>query len=257
MKIKKRDFKILVKTLLSETPLSDIIRIPDMGKNSGFNLSSVGYNVPKNINQSLEDAIKEFDEKAKVLMSSSEDNWYIVLFEEYKDSNEIDEINKKLKKYNIPPNAKIIAITSSPLDKDYKTPEWTIIHDIIGHTLAKYIPIAMRQSYKSWSKNISKIMNYLDDISPNLHKSCVPVELRIASPGDLMPDIWASILLKKFDFDCAKKIFDNEKLNSAPVFLGYRKLFESENVIDFLKDGVDNFIAALDPGLNFLEIWYL
>jgi hypothetical protein len=51
------------------------------------------------------------------------------------------------------------------------------------------------------------------------------------------------------------KIFDDEIINSKPEILKYRNFSDSEYLVNFLKDCIDDFIDALDPGLNFLEIW--
>ena len=138
-----------------------------------------------------------FQEHAKVLMKDTTNNWSIITLWDVRDASKIIEsiaFEEWFLKQKIPATSRVIVVAGEPFEYDYTTPEWTIVHDIIGHSIAR-----------SMSKTVAfdrqeahgRVQGYYDwrDVAENVHE-VLPKVLQLGGPGDKLPDICGAIFTK-------------------------------------------------------------
>ena len=99
------------------------------------------------------------------------------------------------KENNWKPNGKYIVVSFPSFSGDMSSPDWQIVHDVIGHTIEEY-----HRHYGTWHK-----MVYNNDYKRALGDvhSALPKEMQIATTTDAVddedrgPDIYAAIFLGK------------------------------------------------------------
>ena len=79
----------------------------------------------------------------------------------------------------------MIVVAGEPFEYDYTTPEWTIVHDIIGHSIS--------------SGGIGKSYHW-DTIAEYIH-NVLPAHLRLGGLGDQIPDVLGAIFTGAIDRD--------------------------------------------------------
>ena len=196
--------------LLNEVPLADFGYV-DRGLepksstwrgDSGRESSSVGYE--KSQDPAYKDKVIKFFDKTR-------DPWYIIFLKTTPDlpknfekigeddkSGIFKRIKQMQKENNWNPNGKYIVVSFPSFSGDMSSPDWQIVHDVIGHTIEEY----HRKSYGTWFKVIHNpdYKRALRDVHSALPKemqiAAVP-EVELARLEDRGPDIYAAIFLGK------------------------------------------------------------
>jgi hypothetical protein len=223
MKLTKAQLRKIVRTNLLETPLMDIIPFKNKRIRNEFTSStpSIGYKLPSVMKGTEQEKRNQFTDAAKILLADSEDNWYIVVLKnvgyyKYDPSNIIKspEFLQWMSSLNIPKGSKILIPGQSNLKGDYRTPEWQIVHDIIGHTIYKYYRKEIKTNFEI--EGHEEIFNLFEDAyeeHKNITWQSLPDEFKISkrNPDDRLPDILAAVFANKFDRQKAVEMY--EKLN--------------------------------------------
>lgn len=212
MKLTKAQLRKLVCSNLLEAPLMDILPFKNKRDTSSIDSSapSVGYKLPSRMKGTEQEKRKNFADAAKVFLADSEDNWYIVVLKNVGyyvdlpyDTIKSPEFLQWMSSLNIPKGSKILVVGQRSVKGDYKTPEWQIVHDIIGHTIESYcsqkITLLKRQSFVQ-TKIYTFLARYID-LHSTTTWTTLPDEFKIAksSVSDRMPDIFAAIFANKFN----------------------------------------------------------
>ena len=157
---------------------------------------SVGYEQSQD--PAYKDEVVKFFDKTK-------DPWYIIFLKttlrlpkKFEKIDEDDEsgifrrIKRMQKDKSWDPNGKYIVVSFPSFSGDMSSPDWQIVHDVIGHTIEEY----HRKSYGSWHKLV---------YSPGFQRAlntvheALPKEMRISTKNekDRGPDVFAAIFLGK------------------------------------------------------------
>ena len=209
---------LIRETLLSETPLMDIIPYkagkPE-GNFSSDTSPSVGYRLPSKLKGTEKEKRKQFTDAAKVLLADSEDNWYIIVLKYAKLQNRgylsDDIINSPdfkswTRSLRIPKGSKIIVPVDPNYEGDYLGPEWQIVHDIIGHTIAN----AYGGGTKEFREGLQHIYNFWTRMDESIVWNTLSEEFKISKRNkeDRMPDIYAAIFANKLNKQAAANAID-------------------------------------------------
>ena len=225
--------------LLNEVPLEDFGYVDrGLGSKSSRESSSVGYE--KSQDPAYKDKVVKFFDKTR-------DPWYIIFlkttpdlpknFEKIGEDGE-SGIFKKIKQMqeenNWNPNGKYIVVSFRSFSGDMSSPDWQIVHDVIGHTIEEY----HRHSYGTWHK-----VRYNRDYKRALRDvhSALPKEMQIAAAPEVEldptgedrgPDIYAAIFFGK-----------GPAIEQVPEY--------SQWLLKALQEVVDNFKDKIKEG----EFW--
>jgi hypothetical protein len=145
-----------------------------------------------------------YERIAKELMEDTEDNWVIVTLPDFRGASELvktEEFKKWLgSKYK--PGTRVVVVAGTPVERDYKTPGWQIVHDIFGHSI--------EHEWNRYKRDQRAGETTIDKVTRALH-SALPKHLQLAkaSGSDFIPDILGSILLQKFDREAAMQVVES------------------------------------------------
>ena len=189
--------------ILNEVPLADFGYDHELRSKvsiSGRRSPSVGYE------QSQDPTYKD---KVVKFFDKTNDLWYIIFLKTTPSPSKIEKISEGDKdglyeiikqmqeKNNWSPNGKYIVVSFPPMSDDMSSPDWQIVHDVIGHTIERY----HHRHYGTWYKVIHNpdYKRALGDVH-----SALPKEMQIATATegslddeDRGPDIYAAIFLGK------------------------------------------------------------
>ena len=220
MKLTKAQLRKVIRSNLLEAPLMDILPFKNKRDTSSIDSSapsalysaapSVGYKLPSRMKGTEQEKRKNFADAAKVFLADSEDNWYIVVLKNVGyyvdlpyDTIKSPEFLQWMSSLNIPKGSKILVVGQRSVTGDYKTPEWQIVHDVIGHTIESYYSqkITLSQRQSSVQAKISKFLKGYMHMHSMMTWTTLPDEFKIAksNPEDRMPDIFAAIFANKFN----------------------------------------------------------
>lgn len=250
--------------IIFETPLMDVIpfknraaskeRKADLGDFHPYQKAkpAIGYKISRKFKGSEEKRRKDFADVAKVLLSNSYDNWYVIVLNDVGDTDsatshayevvESDEFKKWISSLNIPKGSKIIVPSSSRVDRDYLSPEWQIAHDVIGHSIMKHLQLKLWYDLQS-----------IDDCRL-FHREVVwetlPDEFKISKHNkiDRLPDIFAAIFANKFDKQKAILAIENSKPKYARLYATGTCLFtklSTKEIVDDLEKAVREFVSTI------------
>jgi len=269
---------ILKESALLETPLDGYFSMPADRKKEPSRLNpgrgtSVGYRIPRKPSQTEAESAEDFEKRAKVLMSDTEDNFIIVTNEDVTRVQSEEEIMKEIirRGIRVTPDTKILVILSEPLEGDYDTPDWVVAHDIIGHSIENYAKERFYLNVYSKKKRAQILMSDLnlmlydiiDTVAPEIHKAALAPEMMMSSKNnrDMLPDIFAAILLKKFDKDAAARVIQEFMEDKYPggkeITDDYERdiNFNYEDVLNMLLRMPSDWVKSLNPGINELNFF--
>jgi len=269
---------ILKESALLETPLDGYFWMPADRKkepsqrNRGWG-TSVGYRIPIKPSETEAKSAEDFEKRAKVLMSDTKDNFIIVTNEDVARVQSEEEIMKEIirRGIRVTPDTKILVILSEPLEGDYDSPDWVVAHDIIGHSIENYAKKMFYLNVYSKQKRAQILMSNLnlmlydiiDKVAPEIHKAALAPEMMMSSKNnrDMLPDIFAAILLKKFDKDEASRVIQKFMEDKYP---GGKEItdeyerdinFNHRRVLNMLLRIPSNWVKSLKPGINELSFF--
>ena len=193
---------------------------------------------------------------ARDLMRSTKDNWVIITPSDtgksaltVKSDGFKEWLAEKRKQH---PAGTIFAFSNlSPLGGDFKTPEWSVIHDLLGHSVEA----------SAEGPDGARMRRTPPELLLALHES-LPRELQISrNKSDLLADILAAILLGRLSLDTAHKISEDfvaglrpAELRSGPSVERSRR--EHAERVDYMFAAVDEFVeGARSAGFVELIPW--
>lgn len=202
MLITEKKLRQMVRSsLIGEAPLDDIITY-DVGDRPEFSWHrnprpSIAHRETRPDPEDLTD--EKYMGIARDLMSSTRDNWVIVTPSDTRNWHITSNSAKfhdwiKAQRAHHPPGTIFAIATMSPLGGDHNAPEWTIVHDLLGHSI---------------EQNWSRFYGYKFDSVPleivgALHDQ-LPSKYRVSDDvDDQLPDILAAILLGHLTRDQAR-----------------------------------------------------
>jgi hypothetical protein len=184
---------------------------------------------------------KSFLGEATKFFESRKDSWAIVVLSgpQVKVSDVEDYVseNPKLKR------SKIIVVRDSGQSGDFTSPDWVILHDIIGHSIALH------------SKH-----RHEEYLSYYTHKS-LPREFQLSENSqDLYPDIYAAIFFHSDLRDLASKAARTyAKETFVPEQEAAKAALYESNFEEFLRDmmqDVANWTSKFKPGVpRLVQLW--
>jgi len=185
MKIKESKLRqIIRRAILREAPLDfiggyDVPADPDPG--SARSRPSIAYG---------KSTSPEFRQHAKVLMQNVPDGWAIITLSNVLNARATirsESFRGWLLDQGIPESSRVIVVGDEALDGDFDSPEWVIVHDIIGHSMSTG-PMRVGGGY------------YWDTIAEYIHE-ILPAHLRLGEVDDKLPDVLGAIFTGQVDRD--------------------------------------------------------
>lgn len=157
--------RLVVARHLSAAPLDDYVSMKNPNPRYP-KPSTVGWGLEKNF---------EYLEKATEFFKARKDSWAIIIRPDFVPWSAIEGYVRNYPKLK---RSKIIVVSSSAMEGDYGSPEWVVIHDIIGHSIA----------YGSEKYDI------VDVILPYIHRA-LPLKYQVnkMQKSDIEADILAGI----------------------------------------------------------------
>jgi len=269
---------ILKESALLEGPLDGFVwmsadrKKEPSQRNRGWG-TSVGYRIPIKPSETEAKSAEDFEKRAKVLMSDTKDNFIIVTNEDVARVQSEEEIMKEIirRGIRVTPDTKILVILSEPLEGDYDSPDWVVAHDIIGHSIENYAKERFYLNVYSKQKRAQILMSNLnlmfydiiDKVAPEIHKAALAPEMMMSSKNnrDMLPDIFAAILLKKFDEVAAsgviEKFMEDKYPDGKEITNEYERdiNFNHKDVLNMLLRIPSNWVKSLKPGINELSFF--
>jgi hypothetical protein len=132
----------------------------------------------------------EFRQHAKVLMQNVPDGWAIITLSNVRNARiniRSESFKGWLLDQGIPESSRVIVVGDEALDGDFDSPEWVIVHDIIGHSMSTGLG-GIGGGY------------YWDTIAEYIHE-ILPAHLRLGEAGDKLPDVLGAIFTGQVDRD--------------------------------------------------------
>lgn len=207
--------RIIREELLNETPFDQFITpseppvTPSYKKQPNYKQHpSIAHPLTRSKEQKYEG--EKYIDVVKDLMRNTKDNWVIITPNDVRDRARLgtDEFNEWLRIEKERRPGTIFAFAASmPLPGDENTPQWAVVHDLLGHTLDEFW---QRHGGRRREKAIpeSKIVSQLHRV--------LPIKYRMSyESGDMMPDVLAGILLGALTHDRAREVVGEEFQNSA------------------------------------------
>lgn len=184
MKIKESKLRQIIRQALREAPLDFI----------------GGYNVPNHPDDSKprpsiaygKSTSLAFYQQAKVLMQNVPDGWAIIALSNVRNASttiKSESFKGWLLDQGIPESSRVIVIGGAPFEGDFDSPEWVIVHDIIGHSITTGPGGGGIGGGYYWDT----IAEYIHDV--------LPAHLRLGGMGDKIPDILGAIFIGQVDRD--------------------------------------------------------
>lgn len=216
MRIVERQLRQIIReALLREGPFDDFITpseppvTPSYKKQPNYKQHpSIAHPLSRSKEERYEG--EKYIDVVKDLMRNTKDNWVIITPNDVRDRARLgtDEFNEWLRIEKKRRPGTIFAFAASmPLPGDENTPQWAVVHDLLGHTLDEFW---QRHGGRRREKAISE-----PAIVSQLH-SVLPIKYRMSyDPGDMMPDVLAGILLGALTQERAHEVVGEEFLNSA------------------------------------------
>ena len=183
MKIKESKLRQIIRSaILREAPLDFIggYDVPDPADDRGP-LPSIAYG---------KSTSPEFRQHAKVLMQNVPDGWAIITLSNVRNARiniRSESFKGWLLDQGIPESSRVIVVGDGALDGDFDSPEWVIVHDIIGHSMSTGLG-GIGGGY------------YWDTIAEYIHE-ILHAHLRLGEVGDKLPDVLGAIFTGQVDRD--------------------------------------------------------
>ena len=248
--------QIIREELIGEAPLDDIITYDVNQRQKSERTPSIAH--PSTRSRYKRTSGASYMDITRDLMRSTKDNWVIITPSDtgksaltVKSDGFKEWLAEKRKQH---PTGTIFAFSSlSPLGGDFKTPEWSVIHDLLGHSVEASVEDA-EGDWILWLDADERLLGAL-------HGS-LPRELQTSkNKSDLLPDILAAILLGRFNLDTAHKISEDfvagqwpAELRNGPNFERSRR--EHSERVDYMFAAVDEFVEdARSAGFVELVPW--
>ena len=238
--------------LVNEGPLWDIAsyEVPDRDDASyTYNTSkkpSIGHvkTYPKMHRGRHADKETAYKSVATELMKNTADNWHIIVTSDTRNSHEMLKSNAFktwVASRNIPNDARIIVVSGSPYSYDYETPQWQIVHDIIGHSM-----------YNNYIRFMPRWLKSREHIESILHET-LPERSKLGDVGDKGPDVLAAIMLKTFNRKKAKAELMSSMKNNPDRFDISKKNLDidatSDEIIAEFEEIEKGWIDSFPPGV--------
>jgi len=199
MRIKEKHLrKMIQEEILNETPLVDIsnFNVPPQDEVEKLKYASIGY--PRTRSRRPQYRAGGYEKIAKELMRDTEDDWAIVTLSSIVPDTRALVDSPAFRSWiadrNYSPGTRVLVSASTPVDRDFRSPAWQIIHDIFGHTLEWF-----------WSTRFSDYVSSLSNELQGALHDALPSEFRISkNRRDVIPDIFGAILTRRFSISEAQ-----------------------------------------------------
>lgn len=245
--------RIIREEIIGEAPLDDIITYDVNLRQPRVRSPSVAH--PRSRSRYKRVSGKSYMDIARDLMRSTKDNWVIITPSDTGrikltlDSARFKEWLEEKRKQH--PAGTIFALVGiAPLDNDFRTPEWSVIHDLFGHALEE-----------EFGRRRPQMTSIPDELVWALHRS-LPRELQISkSRKDQLPDVLAAILLGDLTHDAAHQVAEDYVAELPPADSEDGSHFEDQlrehsELIDSMFAAVDEFVEdARAAGFVELKPW--
>ena len=234
--------RIIREELIGEAPLDDIITYDVNQRQRSERTPSIAH--PSTRSRYKRASGRSYMDIARDLMRSTKDNWVIITPSDtgksaltVKSAGFKDWLAEKRKQH---PAGTIFALSMlGPLGGDFRTPEWSVIHDLLGHSVEASVE----------GPDGARMRMTPPELLLALHGS-LPRELQTSkNKSDLLPDILAAILLGRFSLDAAHKTSEDfvaglwpAELRSGPNFERSRR--EHAERVDYMFAAVDEFVEG-------------
>ena len=245
--------RIIREEIIGEAPLDDIITYDVDQRPRRLRSPSVAH--PRSRSRYKRVSGKGYMDIARDLMRSTKDNWVIITpsdtgrIKMTLDSTRFKEWLEEKRKHH-PPGTIFALVGIAPLDNDFRTPEWSVIHDLFGHTLEEEL-----------GQRRPQMTSIPAELVWALHRS-LPRELQISkSRKDQLPDVLSAILLGDLTPDTAHQVAKDYVAELLPADSGGGSRFESQlrehsELIDNIFAVVDEFVEdARAAGFVELKPW--
>lgn len=188
---------------------------------------------------------EKYTDIVKDLMSSTQDNWVIITPDDVWDYNHFKpgELEEWLRNKKKPAGTIFAYAAGIPMRGDERSPQWAVVHDLIGHTLE-------RVWQYGGGRRPEKIPE--SEIAAVLHKA-LPSKYQISNnPADILPDVFAAILLGALTPGLAREVVGEQFLNSRTD----EEIADAQERVDAMFSDVDSWLEkARADGFVMLAPW--
>ena len=178
--------------------------------------------------------------EAKVLFQKTEDNWAIVTLDDINRADAVlDTVRFKqwIGRQGFPPGTRILVIAGTPMEDDFTSTQWTVAHDIIGHTLEFWI----RSKFLG---QISAEVFGAKRLITAAAKRLLPAEKMVGGTYDEEPDIYAALFFG--ELDPVELRMKAESLGKGIPRLA-DDVKEVGPTIDIYEQGIEAWIKSIPP----------
>jgi hypothetical protein len=180
--------------------------------------------------------------EAEVLFKNTADNWVIVTLDHVDSAGEIftsPRFDAWLARQKFPPDARILVISGSPYKGDFTSVQWTVAHDIIGHTLADWTSKFFTAPEKR------HLLGDAKGVATAAILSLLPKSKRVGDDADDLPDALAGLFFGDVTAGAAKAAA--QEMTAAFPSLAHLTDAVGE-VIDIYDRGIKDWIYNIPPG---------
>ena len=179
--------------------------------------------------------------EAKVLFQKTEDNWAIVTLDDINRAETVlDTVKFKqwVGQQGFPKGTRILVVAGAPMEDDFTSTQWTVAHDIIGHTLESWI---RSEFLGEISAEVVSAMGLITAAA----KKLLPAEKMPGGHYDEEPDIYAALFFG--ELDPVQLRMKAEELGRArhPSLAGI--VSEVGPIIDIYEEGIAAWIKSIPP----------
>lgn len=178
--------------------------------------------------------------EAKLLFQNTPDNWAIVTLDNIYWSKDVIRgaaFKAWIAKRGFPPGTRILVIADPPIKGDFTSTQWTVAHDIIGHTLHTWI---FRKYFKDPFSDAKTARHLVFTALFNQ----LPKEKQVGTGEDYIPDALAGLFFGEVDLTSAAATALQAAQNSR---FSETLVPAVEDVVKALEEGIPAWIASIPP----------
>lgn len=261
--------KIIREELINEVPAAGSAPLTPFPqhwtqpKPDGEPLYSVGY---RDADKNRPDFIKRF--------SRTPDNWDIIPVENVRDLDRLvedEDFQAEIISRHYPPGTKILVVGTRPYESDYTETKWAIQHDIIGHTIDKWLTSGYFRTHYGDGEYRNDIIKHASEeesseffarYSFDEEKSpeyaiwrSLPSENQLGGEADIISDIYAAIF---FDDIMLADIVSVVRRYLTSQFPSIPQEKVSEMAMKHGEELVARVVQwkkSIHPGINIVYLW--
>jgi hypothetical protein len=179
--------------------------------------------------------------KAKVLFQKTEDNWAIVTLDDINQAETaLDTVKFKqwIGQQGFPKGTRILVVAGTPMEDDFTSTQWTVAHDIIGHTLEIWIRSKFIREISSGAFSATGLIT-------DAAKKLLSAEKMPGNRGDEDPDVFAALFFGELDPVQLRMKAEELGRGRHPSLAGV--VSEVGPIIDIYEAGITAWIKSIPP----------